>query len=423
MNRPTRESSNHAAVPRPDAVLRDKPAPFRIEVTARTMVSAVVVLALSWLSLRLAPVVLVVIVALFLVGTLSPVVEWLQARRMKRAVAIGIIFATLFLGFAGIAALTVPAIIGQVMAFVDQEPLLRGHVVELLAQSRITAPLADSLRTLDYVMLAKSSAGEALDMSARSAEVLAYLASAVFLALYMMIDRDRLRGGLYALVPRTHHIRLSRVLFNLEVIVGGYIRGQVLTSALMAAFTFLLLLCCGVKGALAIAVIAGLADVLPYVGVFVSVGLAMAAALSRGPVVIVIVMIAMLVYEELESRILVPRIYGGVLKLPPSMVLLALLAGGTLMGIPGALLALPVAAALRMLVEELRVELPGEEEGASGVREADARAEEEYQRRAHGVPVETAAAIAVAISEERNTQEPLSQRVGEILAAREKPEE
>ena len=68
----------------------------------------------------------------------------------------------------------------------------------------------------------------------------------------------------------------------------------------------------------------------------------------------------MLAYEEFESRFLVPRIYGRALRLPSSVVLVALLAGGTLMGIVGALLALPVAAAMRMLVDELRVELPGE---------------------------------------------------------------
>jgi predicted PurR-regulated permease PerM len=52
-----------------------------------------------------------------------------------------------------------------------------------------------------------------------------------------MVDRDRLHGGLYALVPRKHHMRLSHVLIKLELIVGGYIRGQLLTSGLMAAFT------------------------------------------------------------------------------------------------------------------------------------------------------------------------------------------
>jgi hypothetical protein len=113
----------------------------------------------------------------------------------------------------------------------------------------------------------------------------------------------------------------------------------------------------------------------------------------------------MLAYEELESRFLVPRVYGRALRLPSSMVLLALLAGGALLGIVGALLALPVAAAVRMLVEELRIELPGEQLDDTKLRERDDRAEAEYERRTQGVPAVQAAAIAVQISEERRGDE------------------
>jgi predicted PurR-regulated permease PerM len=231
--------------------------------------------------------------------------------------------------------------------------------------------------------------------------------SALFLGLYIMIDRDRLRGGLFALVPRSHHIRLSRIMMSLETIVGAYIRGQLITCLLMAIFTFVLLLACGVKNALAIAAFAGLADVLPYIGPLFSVGPAVVAAMSRGPVVAIAVLLLMLAYEEFESRVLVPRIYGRALRLPSSVVLFALLAGGTLMGILGALLALPVAATVRMLIEELRVELPGEQEQIEDtrLREADDRGEEEYERRTEGVGVEQAAAIATEISRDRREEE------------------
>jgi predicted PurR-regulated permease PerM len=365
------------------------------------MVVAVFVAAGAWIALRLAPVALVLVVALFLVGTLNPIVEWLERKKVRRGVGIGIVFVTMALLMIGVLALTIPALIAQISALAHQAPALRARLEERLAQSRFTAPLGENLRKLDYGQLAKGWAASAVQYSLQSAEIVAYLVSAVFLALYMMIDRDRLRGGLYAVVPRKHHIRLSRVLLNLEIIVGGYIRGQVLTSAFMAVFTFLLLTVCRVKAALAVGVIAGVADVLPYIGVFLSVGPAVAAAVSRGPLIVVIVLGAMLGYEELESRFLVPRIYGNVLKLPSSVVLFALLAGGVLMGIPGALLALPVAAAARMLIEELRVELPGEDVDNSDVRAGDARAERDYERRAEGVPAVEAAAIAAEITEKR----------------------
>jgi predicted PurR-regulated permease PerM len=241
----------------------------------------------------------------------------------------------------------------------------------------------------------------------RILEITAYVASAIFLALYIMIDRDRLRGGLFAVVPRSHHIRLARVLMNLETIVGAYIRGQVLTCLLIAVFSFVLLAACGVPHALALAVFAGLADVLPYIGALLSVGPMVLAALARGPVIAGVVLLIMLAYEEFESRVLVPRIYGRALRLPSSVVLFALLAGGVLMGIPGALLALPVAATIMMLIEELRVELPGQQEQVADVeqRVGDERAEDEYERRTEGVPAQQAAAIAVEISDDRRKDE------------------
>jgi len=123
-------------------------------------------------------------------------------------------------------------------------------------------------------------------------------------------------------------------------------------------------------------------------------------ALARGPVIVTVVLLIMLAYEEFESRVLVPRIYGRALRLPASVVLFALLAGGTLMGILGALLALPVAATVMMLIDELRVELPGQQ--AQDANE-EQRIGDERSRKStsagRGVSAEQAAAIAVEISD------------------------
>jgi predicted PurR-regulated permease PerM len=294
-----------------------------------------------------------------------------------------------------------------VTSLIEQEPALRARLVALLAGSRLTASLAEALRTIDYDTLMKSSAALAFAFSTRVLEVFAYSLGAIFLALYMMIDRDRLRGGLFAIVPRSHHIRLSRVMMNLETIVGGYIRGQVITCALMAVFMFILLVACGVPNALAIAVFGGVADVLPYIGIFLTMVPAVVAALARGPAVTVIVLVLMLAYEEFESRVVVPVVYGRTLRIPSSIVLLSLIAGTTLLGIVGALIALPVAATILMLIEELRVELPGETEliDNAELRKRDDRGEQEYERRTEGMPAEQAAAIAVEISDDRRKEE------------------
>ena len=379
----------------------------RIELSPSTIVTLVLVVAGLWAMSRLLPAVLVLVTALVIVGTLNPAVQWLEARRWRRGLSIAIVFTVLLIVTVLVVTLTVPELLAQVKTLIEMEPALRARLVAHLAGSRLTAPFAETLRTVNYDALLKSFGAMAFALSTRVLEVFAYCVGAVFLALYMMIDRDRLRGGLYAIVPRSHHIRLARVMMNLETIVSGYIRGQVITCVLMGAFMFILLVACGIPNALAIAVFGGVADVLPYVGIFLTMGPAVVAALAHGPTVTVIVLVLMLAYEEFESRVLVPVVYGRALRLPSSVVLFALIVGATLLGIVGALLALPVAAAILMLIEELRVELPGETELRENaeLQKKDEREEKEYERRTGGMPAEQAAAIAMEISGERKKEE------------------
>ncbi len=412
---PTRTSGSGSHVPRATppapllaaAVGGDGARRVRFELSPKTMVALVLVGASLWLLIQLWPVLLVLVVALLVAGTLSPVVRWLEAKRVRRGFGIAIVFTVFFILALLVVALTIPTLVSQAAALLEHEPALRARLADRLAGSHLSAPLAHWLRGLKYDALTGTIGATAFAFSVRVFGAAAYGLSALFLGLYIMIDRDRLRGGLFAVVPRSHHIRLSRIVMNLETIVGAYIRGQILTSLLMSIFTFVLLTACGVENALALAVFAGLADVLPYIGALLSVAPAVLAALSRGPVVVIVVLVLMLAYEEFESRVLVPRVYGRALRLPASVVMFALLAGGTLMGILGALLALPVAAAVMMLIAELRVELPGEQEQPvdADLREADDRGEEEYERRTEGVGAEEAAAIAVEISADRRKDE------------------
>ncbi len=243
-----------------------------------------------------------------------------------------------------------------------------------------------------------NGARAALTYSPQILEIVGGAVTAAFFALYLLIDRDRMRGGLFALVPRTYHVRLSRVLLGLETIVGGYMRGQMITSLLMAAFTFVVLRVAHVPNALPLAVFAGVADVLPYIGGALAAGPAVLSALVHGPTVALVVLAVLLLYQEFENRFLVPRIYGNALRLPSAVVIIALVVGGKLLGILGALLALPVASGVRMIVEELRVELPGDVADDPSLKKRDRRGEAEYQARADGVGAVEAAAIATEIA-------------------------
>ena len=356
-----------------------------------------------WLFIRLLPVVLVLVVALMIVGTLAPAVEWLERRRVGRRTGIAIVFSVLFIATVLLFALTIPELVHQVKSLIEMEPALRERLAAWFAGSPLTENLADAIRNVQYDALFRSSAATVLNFSTNLVAGVAYMIGAIFLALYMMLDRDRLRGALFAVVPRTQHIRLSRIMINMEIIVGGYIRGQLITCAMMAIFMFVLLTACGIPNALVIAVFGGLADVLPYIGIFLTMAPAVAAAIPLGPVTVMVVFVLMLIYEEFESRVLVPVVYGRALRLPSSVVLFSLIAGATLLGIIGALLALPVAATILMLIDKLRIDLPGETEQAADtlMRKKDASGEREYERRTEGMPAEAAAAIAVKMASDR----------------------
>ena len=200
---------------------------------------------------------MVLVAALVIVGTVSPAVRWLEERRMSRFQGIAIVFTGLLLVTVLFVTMTIPSVMAQVTNLLEQEPILRARLANWLDGSQLTTPLAELLRNVDPNYLVNVAVSNALEFSRRVLTIFAYIMSSVFLALYIMIDRDRLRGGLFLAVPRSHHIRLSRVMMNLETIVGGYIRGQLTICVFMAIFVFLLLTACGISNALAIAVFAG----------------------------------------------------------------------------------------------------------------------------------------------------------------------
>ena len=383
-----------------DAALSREPAVVRIELSLKSLAIVVALIAGVWMLLNLIPVLLVLVVALMIVGALNPIVAWLARRKVKRIYGVCLVFGLGAVLALAIGAVTIPTLLEQAKTLARSEPRIRESVAGFLDRSNVTASIGEELRGVHYADVVKSSGTTLFAMSTRMVAVLGYGVAAVFLAFYMMLDYHRLRGALFAVVPRRHHLRLSAILLNLGTIVGGYIRGQVLTCALMGGFILVLLLVFRVPNALALAAFGGLMDLLPYLGVFLTMAPAVLAAWMQGPVVAVVVFSFMLAYEELESRVLVPLVYGRALRLPPSVVFFALIVGVTLAGIAGALLALPIAATVLMLVKELRVELPGETVQPEDIeqRRKDDHTEREYHRRADSMPAAKAAVVAAEIS-------------------------
>lgn len=373
-----------------------------IEISARTLLVAAACIGGVWLLVRLWPVLLVVAASLILVGTLNPIVGALQERGLRRGAAVAVTLLTLLAFFAGLALVTAPALWAELGRFVHELPRLQVRVAAWLERSAFTMPLADSIRDADPGRFFVGSGREAFELSSRFGARVGYAATTVALAVYMLLDPERSQGALYAIVPRQFHVRLARVLLGLETIVGGYVRGQLLTSAAIGAYVFALLTIFGMPSALPLAVFAALADVLPLVGGALTLVPIALVALPHGMPMTVTLVALVIVYQELENRIIVPRVYGRVLRLDAVAVTIALLVGAQLGGVLGALLALPIASGLRMIVEELRVELPGQPgDDASDPRaREEQRAEETYAALTAGAPAQEAAVVAVAIADE-----------------------
>jgi predicted PurR-regulated permease PerM len=373
---------------------------IRFEVGPRTVLWTLLTIASAWLLVRLWPVLILIMVALILVGTLRPLVSWLEARGIRRGYGLLLIVLASTVAVALLLFLTVPSLVAQVASVMEDAPEMRVRLISWLEEHKVTAPLAGMVREISPDGLGAGAGEQVVAASSQVVKVIGYGVTSIVLAIYILADGRRAQGALFAVVPRDYHLRLARILLNLETIVGGYIRGQLITSAAIAVFTFGLLTICQVPNALALAVFAGLTDVIPFIGGLLAMTPAVLAAIPRGPGYAVVVLVLMLVYQEFESRVLVPRVYGRVLRLSAAIVIISLLVGGMLLGVLGALLALPVAAGLQMIIREMRLDMPGDDTDDQALRSRDERAEASYERRSAGTPPEDAAAIATEIAGE-----------------------
>jgi len=165
------------------------------------------------------------------------------------------------------------------------------------------------------------------------------------LVLYLLLDGRRAYAWLLAYVPRRHRHRMGETTLEVSRVVTAYVQGQILTSALFGLFAFGVLSLLHVPAAMPMALLAALCDVVPVLGIIVATVPPVAIALSVSPGTALIVLGLYAGYHVLENYVIIPRVYGNRLRLSSLVVLAALIVGGELFGIAGAILALPMVAA------------------------------------------------------------------------------
>lgn len=180
--------------------------------------------------------------------------------------------------------------------------------------------------------------------------VVAAFATVGILTIYLLIEGPEVGTALMRLLPRKDRLRARQLVMEIGGQVGGYMRGQLITSALAGLFSFVTLWIAGVPAALALGALAAIADAIPLIGLLVALVPAALLALTVSPAKAGIVIVAYLVYHQVEDHFIAPKVYGAALGLSLSIIVISILIGVELMGMLGAVLALPVAAAIPSII-------------------------------------------------------------------------
>lgn len=294
---------------------------------------------------KLWPEVVFLLLAVLLAVALEPSVAWAEKHRIPRGVAVMGLVVGLVGGSIAILAVAIPPLVSQLASLATQLPTLRARLEhEVPADSPFAGTLHRLLAASESTDIAPSMSHTLL-IGQTTLSGVGTAGFVVIATLYLLLDGKRLYAWLLAYVPRSHRGRVAETVPEVSRVVTAYVRGQLFTSVLFGVLVALLLWACKVPAVLPLAILAALCDVVPVVGIIIAVLPAAFLALTVSPLTAGIVAVSYLVYHQIETYLLVPRIYGSTLRLSTLAVLLALLVGGTLQGMLGIILCLPIVAA------------------------------------------------------------------------------
>jgi predicted PurR-regulated permease PerM len=322
-----------------------------LQVRPRSIVIAAIVLFLLYIVVtQLFDVVLLVLVSLIGLATLNPIVDRIEDRGVPRGLAVMILFLLVLAAIVLVGFLIVPPLFEQISNLLTNVPTYVDNLRAYLAAHGVDKRFTDQL---GQVNIPGNLASRVLGASTAALSFLATAGTITIVTAYFVIDARRMDKALYNRLPAKYHHHPRYLLATLQDVVGGYIRGQAVTSSAIAIYTLILLLILRVPNAIALGFVAAIGDVIPVIGVFVIILPLSLAALNVSTQAAIIVIVALAVYVWLENNVLFPNVYGKTLSLPPVVVFLAVIIGGKLLGFAGAILSLPLTAGLFVIVTYL----------------------------------------------------------------------
>lgn len=316
---------------------------------------AVLVAAVLYILYQLLPVLELVAVAALISLALRTLLHWLYKLVKVRWIAVLILVTTMIsFGFVFIT-IMIPNIVAEIQILLSSLPnylsALNGQIDQLHQNYGVTLNLSQGLtqlRNLANQLLTSLPAwiNQVFDLTLQ-------LFATTILALYMAYDPDTLIQGILRLIPRRQHSRFHRVLKATQVRLRGWIFGTGIAMLFLGIGATLGLWLLGIPLALSFGVIAGLFEVIPYFGSIVGTVLPALVALTLSPAKLVLVLVLFLALNQIDAHLVQPLIMGREVRLHPVLVIIAFLIMGKLLGLVGVILAVPTAAVVGTLIDEL----------------------------------------------------------------------
>ncbi|HZT97043.1 MAG TPA: AI-2E family transporter [Chloroflexota bacterium] len=327
-----------------------------IDIQVVTLLKVLAVLFAVYLVTRIWSLILLVGISVMLSAALSPYLAWLERRRLRRGYALTLVILSLLLTLAALVALIVPGLVTQTRELLHQSNHYVAELQALLSRHGLHLQLRKSLKSLPHLIEGQDKLF--IDVARTIVTSVIALVTIVVLTLYLLVDQERIKSFFVGMFPSERRAGVLGILAELRRQVGGYVRGQLITSGLATLFAGLIMFLAGVPHYLTLAVFVGLADFIPMFGGLIGTVPAALIALTISPIRAVVVVVGFIAYQQLENHIIVPRVYANTLRVSPLVALVGLLLGAKLLGILGMLVALPLVAALPVILDFGGVKLP-----------------------------------------------------------------
>jgi len=301
-----------------------------------------------------------ILIALFLATGLNPAVEALRKRNMSRSAAVSVIFSSVILFVIFFALVVVPPVVNQGTHLIENAPQLLQDLMknETINKLNTQFGLIDTLQlklksiTSDGTLLISTFGG----VIGVGKSVLSGFFTAVtilVLTLYFITSLPQAVDLGLSLVPASRRDRVGRLTNAVIARVGAFVGSQILIAAMAAVFVTIMAVILGMPSPIAIGMIVLVAALIPLIGHFLGCGIVTLIALTQSVLVGVIAFTSYVVYVQIENYVVTPRIMKRTLSVPGAVTIIAALIGSSLLGLVGGLLAVPVAASIILILDEV----------------------------------------------------------------------